>query len=369
MKDKNKDSQSGGKTNGSLLVKWGGGIVAFLAIVATATGHLENIVFSKLMSGFDSKEYKIVLIDSEYIAVQEGNIWDTPDVTIPPINKLKQGTVIRVRGEIKEKGLYAIEQSSNKLGYISKIHLVKTSKIRTNLQREDVNYKGKTDGDQAARKLLFGVRAGAMWEEKLKIYENPSLLSSVVGILDGGNVSSFDYLEGQVDVLDSFEGSNWIEIGVGGKSIGFIDSISAQVSWPTGVISYSGVGEEIVTSFVSNTGATVRIKRGPTYLRLETKIMCESELCNSVYFYSTSRKKTKGPRHYMGRSILGSWNKNEIVSVYLILPSDFIDTEGKDIISCIGNESGCKPRRVMKVSAPGYVVSGNPLFKRHNKTN
>jgi hypothetical protein len=342
----------------SRLTAWLTGAAALLAAIAAILGALGKIDFSPVFKLVSQNGPKMTIVDAEYAVLRDASIWQNPDIIATPIGRLEPGSFVRVRGRVDALRLYAIELPSRELGYVSSDHLIEAAAYRAKRATESTALQHAV-GSQKQGEFLFGIRASASWEADASIYEKPDAESNIVGRLTAGRKIGHDTFNGgEVGVIDRIKDGKWIEVGIEGRSMGFVYSRDVTELWPTGVITYTDTGEEVIAKLQSSAGFETKVRRGPTYLRMETKVKCEEEVCSRISLYSSVDKKPNGPSTYTGHRIVGSWRKGEEIEIYAILPLEFLTFVGNDLYYCIGTPSRCRPSKVLRVSAPGIVLEG-----------
>jgi hypothetical protein len=330
------------------ITAWFAGITAFIAALAAVLNAFGTLDLSPVVNIFRRQSYAIAVIDAEYAVSRDVSYWSDVDITEAPVGRIEAGNFVRVRGLIKDYELYMIELSSVEIAFVSKHNLIEADTYR----QETIIV-----GTQNTGNFLFDIRASASWSSDTAIFEAPSSASKIVGHLTAGEKMGHErFNQGEVQVIDRVQQGGWLQVGVAGKSIGFVQSKDVVELWPTGVVTYSEASEELIESFKRDGGANVEVRRGPNYLRLETSIECEYESCDRISFYSSVEKTPNGPRAYTGQPVLGSWSANEDIKIYAILPLDFLDMGVNDVYYCIGTKDGCLPSAILRVSAAGVAT-------------
>ena len=327
------------------LTAWLTGITALLTAIAAVLGAFGEIDFTSLLNILDLDQIPMKIIDSEYAVLEEASVWRNTDISKPPIERLEVGNYVHVRGLLIDHGLYAIELTSKKLGYVSIEHLTEA----------DI-FRAEKTAEIKRQEFLFRIRVSSNWENDVNIYKEPDERSKRIGILTAGKkIDQNTFNNGEAEVIERIADGKWLEIGVGQRSIGFVYSQDVTEIWPTGVITYTDSEEEITATLKPRAAVETKMRQGSNYLRIETKVKCEEEACNQISLYSGVEKKPNGPRTYKGHRIIGNWQKGDEIPIYAILPLEFIDLVGNNIYYCIGTASSCRPGKILRVSASGIV--------------
>ena len=164
---------------------WLTGVTALLATIAAVLTAIGTIDLTPLLNIVTPEQPEMTIVDSEYAVLRDASIWRDTDITEAPIGRLQIGSFIRVRGRMSARGLYAIELSSGKLGYVSSEHLMEADPYRAQMAAEFTNLP-QTGSSNTQGKFLFGIRASASWDTDTNIYERPDSQSDITGALTAG---------------------------------------------------------------------------------------------------------------------------------------------------------------------------------------
>ena len=209
--------------------------------------------------------------------------------------------------------------------------------------------------------ILSGIRVGTSWEQSVNIYREHNIDSDTVSVLSAAGeiiLGHEVFNAGEVAVLDRTSDGKWLEVGIDGRSLGFVQASEIQEIWPTGLITYTeNVGEEVLSTLKSSSGVETIIRKGPNYLRLETKVECLDETCTRISFYSMVDKSPNGVvGTYGGHEVVGNWKKGDMISIYAIVPPDFLNLVGNVFFSCIGSKQVCTSSRILGVKVVGRAT-------------